>query len=117
MILEKYSKSNSDRGGMVANVTFKNIEILDVYKSGILIQQNYGSSSGHFYPIFKNISIVNTTIITEKDATDGKFECYEQSPCTDIVLEDVNVTGGHGFVCENAYGTASNTSPKSCLEN
>eukprot|EP01084_Bolivina_argentea_P263206 445385_1 len=108
-------KSNADRGGMVANVMFKNIVIENIAVTGISIDEYYGSSKGTFYPIFKNISLINVNITVQKDGSDGVFKCYKQQPCEDIILDNVDVKGGSSFQCKDAYGNATNTEPESCL--
>eukprot|EP01084_Bolivina_argentea_P263203 445381_1 len=113
-----FIKSNNDRGGMVENITFKNIICKNIKTEGILITEYYGSSNDKtdYYPIFKNISIINVNISISTDNTDGIFNCSKQIPCTDILLDNVNVYGGSSsFDCNNAYGKSLNTQPKSCL--
>ena len=45
----------------------------------------------------------------------AQFLCPEQAPCKGITLHDVKVDGGK-MKCENAYGSADDTDPASCLK-
>eukprot|EP01084_Bolivina_argentea_P174284 301916_1 len=106
-------KSQRGRGGLVANVTYKDISMKGV-STGISVSQYYSSSATGVAPIFRNIYIKNLTGSVTGEA--GEFLCLPESPCYNITLDDDDITGyKNGFKCEYAYGTASDTEPKSCL--
>ena len=62
----------------------------------------------------------------------GQYICLPESPCTEMVLDNVNISGGQGLVdsgtdavaahsavgfqCQDAYGSMENVSPAGCLQ-
>ena len=58
---------------------------------------------------------------TQVSGKAGEFLCSDSVPCTDINLDNINITAGKGtsddsFVCWKAYGTATEVHPESCLK-
>mmetsp|Transcript_46150 Transcript_46150/g.41289 ORF Transcript_46150/g.41289 Transcript_46150/m.41289 type:complete len:125 (+) Transcript_46150:1-375(+) len=106
-------KSQRGRGGLVANITYKDISMKGV-STGISISEYYNSGATGVAPVFRNIYITNLTGSVTDEA--GEFLCLPESPCYNITLDGDDITGyKKGFECEYAYGTAKDTEPKSCL--
>ena len=111
-------KSCMGRGGMVSNITYQNMTITNVGVA-ISIDQFYDSNScsnGNEYPpIFKNFNVLNIYGEVKNEA--GDFKCLSEMPCHHIMFNNVNIHKSEsGFHCENAYGTAVNVYPESCLK-
>ncbi len=104
-------KSERGRGGMVANITYENLNVK--VGMGISISEYYNSGAEGVPPLFRDINILN---MSGSASTAGQFDCLPESPCHGIVLENINIDSSNGFSCENAYGTSTNVSPTSCLK-
>lgn len=106
-------KSQPGRGGTVAGITYRNMIMRDV-STAISISEFYGAGAGPL-PVFKDILVQNVSASNVEQA--GEFDCQAALPCQNITLEDVHVSDyKKGFECQHAHGTATNTSPDSCLE-
>jgi len=108
-------KTQRGRGGIVEDIVFENITLFNLQDDGIVINMFYSNlppTNATATPIFRNIAIKNYSG-TVKAA--GDFECLPESPCTEIVLENVNLKSSNGFTCENVNGTTTNVSPKVCF--
>ena len=96
------------------NITYENIVAYNLGAT-LYITMNYttipGQSDMHVYGItFRNITSYHA-------ASPGSFICMPELPCYDIILDGVVHVGAAGeWVCENAYGSASGSSPASCLK-
>jgi len=102
--------TGSVKGIVFENLVMKNVDDL------IVIDMFYspGCGSGHTGididgVIIKDISGSGTHV--------GYFNCSNYMPCTNIQLININISGkdSNKFTCSNAYGTASNVTPPSCL--
>ncbi len=81
---------------------------------GISVSEYYHSGAQGVPPLFKDIKIYNMSGTATQA---GQFDCLPELPCHGIILENIKITGySTGFECENAYGKATNVSPKSCLK-
>ena len=97
----------------MANVTYRHIEMKELGE-GITLTQFYHNTASGEAPVFRNISFRNISGTVSGQA--GQFMCLPESPCVNITLEDVVITGfDMGYECENAYGHATNSEPESCL--
>ena len=65
-------------------------------------------------PTFRNINYYNITGSAMKQC--GTFECLEQSPCTKIDLNHIDITCNNGgFSCQYVDGQSNDVTPKSCI--
>ncbi|WP_394775733.1 glycoside hydrolase family 28 protein [Flavobacterium sp.] len=86
-------KTNSKRGGVIEDIFVRNLEVGTVKECVLLVTMFYnvyGSQTGNFIPIVRNISLENVTV-----KNGGKYavwaEGYEQSPVENITLKNVTV--------------------------
>ncbi|WP_264530427.1 glycoside hydrolase family 28 protein [Flavobacterium sp. N502540] len=84
-------KTNSKRGGVIENVFVRNLEVGTVKECVLklnMFYNVYGSQTGNFIPIIRNISLENINV-----KNGGKYgvwaEGYEQSPVENITLINV----------------------------
>jgi polygalacturonase len=107
-------KSRRDRGGVVQDITYSNLVMTNVYPA-ISIAAYYQSSSQTLFPkddkgepvtdttpIFRNIRISNVKAASTKNA--GLIVGLPESFCTNIVLENVEITAVTGLSIGNAAG-------------
>ena len=112
------AKTYADKGGFIANITWSAID-MDNVDTCISVNSNYklGNSDGTLGNSKGDIQVsdLHFNEITGKGCkkTDAEFICESSSPCRAIELKNVKVDGGDNMKCENAFGTASNTSPSS----
>jgi len=85
-----YFKSNLDRGGMIENVSVRNIEVGQATKALIYFQTDYHSfRGGHFPPTFRNFNIEN---ITCQETDYGiRVQGHVESPITDVHIKNVTI--------------------------
>lgn len=86
-------KTNSRRGGIIEDVYVRNLEVGTVKECVLRITMFYnvyGSQTGNFIPIVRNISLENVKV-----KNGGKYSVwadgYEQSPTENITLKNVVV--------------------------
>jgi polygalacturonase len=86
-------KTNSKRGGVIENVFVRNLEVGTVKECVLLVTMFYnvyGSQTGNFIPIVRNINLENITV-----KNGGKFgvlaEGYAESPVENITLKNVKI--------------------------
>lgn len=113
-------KSARGRGGYVRNITFQDFTLIDnvmgpainmFYSDGEPLAPN-DPGTPHIYDI-KFIRHSGTTL------TAGAFLCLPESPCKDLVLDNMNISSRiGGFECINAIGQTSGDVmiPDSCLK-
>ena len=113
-------KSYSSKKGHVRNITWDGIT-MEGTASCVRVNANYKPTPPHptnFINVsdlfFKNIKGTNC-------GSDPHFVCPSQSPCRNIVLDNVKLSGKGGkdlkMTCLHAFGTASGENkPKSCLK-
>nr|ADU33279.2 endopolygalacturonase [Chrysomela tremula] len=83
--------------GTVDQVTYRNIEIKDVTRHGIEIQQDYPNNDGHPSNNIKinNLNLINVTGTVKGKTTRGvRISCGSGS-CTNWKWSDVKITGAH----------------------
>eukprot|EP00039_Didymoeca_costata_P023956 m.8811 g.8811 ORF g.8811 m.8811 type:complete len:400 (-) comp3960_c0_seq1:159-1358(-) len=107
--------SSTEGSGHVRNITWENIEMVD---SGDCITVNANYKAPPKDPKY----FINVSDLTFKNVkgsgckSAASFICPSEAPCTGITLDHVDVEPG-GMDCKNAHGKASDTTPKSCLDN
>jgi polygalacturonase len=97
-------KANRDRGNDVHNITFKDIEMVDV-KTAILISEYYPkvypegdvapAPIGRLTPFFHGITIENVHAVNS--GTAGVIVGLPESPVKDLVLKNVNINAKTGL--------------------
>jgi polygalacturonase len=97
-------KANRDRGNDVSDITFKDIDMVDV-KTAILITEYYPNPApegevaatpmGRLTPRFHDISIENVT--ATGSGSDGVIIGLPESPVTGLTLKNVHVEGKTGM--------------------
>eukprot|EP00042_Codosiga_hollandica_P028180 m.146425 g.146425 ORF g.146425 m.146425 type:complete len:448 (-) comp52710_c0_seq1:41-1384(-) len=109
-------KTMRGRGGFVENVTYDSFTLFGVGE-GISIDMQYQTApptNVSATPTFRNITISNFTA-TSLTGGYGLFICLPESPCHELQLVDVSLSGKSGYTCEYAYGTMTNVNPVACL--
>lgn len=95
-------KTNFNTTGYVANVTYQNIILQDITDMGLDLQQDYLNGGPTGEPsngvIVENILFKNITGTVTDDAIPVYVLCGDGS-CTNVVFEDVHITGGNGSSC------------------
>ena len=64
--------------------------------------------------MFRDINIENY-LSDDTVGSAGEFLCLPESPCYNMTLGNVAVSGAQGYQCEYAYGTMDNVEPIACL--
>ncbi|KAJ9460432.1 Polygalacturonase [Diplonema papillatum] len=108
---------NAATAGLVTDVTYSNL-VMENVETAILISQFYsGTQQGPSKLFIDGVTIRNVTATGTTDA--GGFQCQDASPCKNIDLQSVSITGEKPlqFVCAQAHGTATGVTPQSCLLN
>jgi polygalacturonase len=111
-------KSRRGRGGIVENITYRDIKMSNVHPA-ISIVAYYQNSTRDKYPkddkpqpmtdrtpVFRTIQIVNVTASSTSDA--GLIVGLPESPVQNIRLENVSLTGQEGLIIANAKGVLLN---------
>ena len=111
-------KSRRGRGGIVENITYRDIKMSNVHPA-ISIVAYYQNSTRDKYPkgdkpqpmsdttpVFRNIRIINVTATSTSDA--GLIVGLPESPVQNIRLENVNLTSKEGLTIANAKGVLLN---------
>lgn len=85
-------KTNSVRGGEIANIFARNITVGEVAEAVVLVDFNYEEGdAGAFTPVMKGLSLKN---ITARKGRYGFFlKGYARSPISDITVEDCSFNG------------------------
>ena len=85
-----YFKSNLDRGGVIENVSVRNITVAKATKNLIYFQTDYHSfRGGHFPPTFRNFHIENVKCY---EAGFGvRVQGHAESPITDVHIKNVTI--------------------------
>jgi polygalacturonase len=85
-----YFKSNLDRGGMIENVSVRNIEVGQATKALIYFQTDYHSfRGGHFPPTFRNFHIEN--VACEETGYGIRVQGHIESPITNVHIKNVTI--------------------------
>ena len=112
--------------GYARNMTWTNLTFISV-QTPIQFTQFYCPHDPQgCIPQNTTVAIMDLTVTdaygTQSDGNAVQVNCTKAFPCTDIVLKNVNITSDKGpkgqnlFTCSNAYGTATNVYPASCLQ-
>ncbi|KAJ5612171.1 hypothetical protein N7510_005365 [Penicillium lagena] len=95
-------KTNYDTTGFISNITYTNIVLQNITQYGIDIQQDYLNGGPTGIPsngvIVENILMKNIKGYVASDAQPYYILCGDGS-CSNIVFEDVKVTGGLASSC------------------
>jgi polygalacturonase len=93
-------KSGMGRGGVVENVVYKGIHLLNVGLP-LSIDEYYTSPlSPGPAPLFANITVSNLVSINTSGSTAASINCLPQSPCAQgFLVADFNVTGADSWQC------------------
>jgi polygalacturonase len=110
-------KTCRGRGGVVEDIYYYDFNLTNV-NEGINVNMYYcdnGPTNVSATPIFRNIHLSNIKGTAVSQA--GEYKCLPESPCIDLILTNISVTGSYKTPnqCEYAYGTATNIFPESCL--
>jgi len=108
-------KTDQGCGGFVKQITYSNLEIYNVGTT-VDITMYYANSSSPTTLVIDGVTITNVNAYNSSKA--GDFTCVPESACHHITLKNFNHVSGSpsAFTCSNAYGTASNVTPSSCLK-
>jgi len=102
--------------GKVSDIHYTNLKMLNV-ETAITINQFYGDDKEEqSYLIIDGVYIENVTSSRGDNA--GEFLCQDSTPCHHIELNNVHISASKNdgeFNCQKAYGSATDTEPKSCL--
>lgn len=104
-------KSNAETSGLISNITFSGIEIVDATEYGIVIQQDY-LNGGPTCKATNGVKIqgvtvknVHGTLKSGKKNAMGVYVLCGKNTCSDFTFEDVKITGQPRDSCnENASG-------------
>ena len=101
--------------GTVKNVVYENLVMKDV-ETPIDVNMFYGSPGSLKKTTFtiKGVTFRNITA-TGSSKTAASFVCDPESPCHSLKLENIDLGTGK-MTCQDAYGTSSNVTPKSCIK-
>jgi polygalacturonase len=112
-------KANRDRGADVSNLSFKDIDMVDV-KTAILISEYYprmlppdpdpAQPITRLTPFFHDIDIENVTATGSQTA--GVIIGLPESPVKGVVLKNVHIQAATGMVISNAEVTGSDVTVK-----
>jgi polygalacturonase len=113
-------KANRDRGADVSNLSFKDIDMVDV-KTAILISEYYPrmlppagddpkQPITRLTPFFHDITIENVTATGSQTA--GVIIGLPESPVKGVVLKNVHITAATGMVISNAEVTGTDVTVK-----
>ena len=97
-------KCQPSRGGVVENITYRDIQLKDTRKAFELNMEwrmvNPKPASDPL-PVFRNVKIINVSGTT---ATVGDMHGLKDSPIRNVVFENCNITAKRGFVIDNVEG-------------
>merc|ERR1712228_61341 len=101
--------------GRLWDVHYENLNMNNVKYDTTQIVQTYNSNTGGESQLYiDGVTIENVTSVGSEKA--GTIVCQKSTPCKNIVLKNVKIDATEGFQCEYAYGSATDTTPQSCLQ-
>ena len=97
-----FFKSNLDRGGVIENVSVRNVQVEKATMNLIFFQTDYHSfRGGHFPPTFRNFHIDNVTC---KEAGHGvRVQGHAESPITGVHIENITIENAETPVIINEH--------------
>ena len=110
-------KSAPGRGGVMRDLLWEDNEVRGTVVA-VSVQMAYKpgppeNSSSPGTPHLRGLTVRN---LTGYSLRGGELLCLEESPCTGIELEGIQLTAALGWTCEYAYGRAEGVVPApSCL--
>lgn len=97
-------KCQPSRGGIVENITYRNIQLKDTRKAFEFNMEwrmvNPRPASDPL-PVFRNIKIIN---VSGTAANVGDMHGLKDSPIRNVIFENCNITAKRGFVLDNVEG-------------
>jgi polygalacturonase len=97
-------KSMRGRGGIIDNVYFEDIHVVNLRQEAIILNMHYGSSTAesrsNVPPVFQNIHIKNVTC--ESAGAAILIRGLPEQPVGRVVLEDLHLNAVEGIRCEDA---------------
>eukprot|EP00756_Hemistasia_phaeocysticola_P028342 Hpha_TRINITY_DN16170_c0_g7::TRINITY_DN16170_c0_g7_i1::g.8691::m.8691 len=101
--------------GYVKNTTYSDLVMHNV-GSTIDIDMFYPSPGSHKHTTMSIHDIVIRNVTSYNADSPGGFKCDKESPCRHLTLDHVQHHNTKGeFNCTNAFGTAKDVTPTSCL--
>lgn len=97
-------KCQPSRGGVVENITYRNIQLKDTRKAfefNMEWRMVNPKPASDPLPVFRNIKIINVSGTT---ATAGDMHGLKDSPIRNVAFENCNITAKSGFVLDNVEG-------------
>jgi len=112
-------KTSRGRGGVIEELTYKNITVSGCTNDVMEIGMNYDNvptpGNKTTTPIVRKVYFGD---INADCKTPGKFICLPESPCTEIRMENVIVKDSTSqFQCQYISGTSSHVQPPACFSN
>ncbi len=95
-------KCQPSRGGMVENITYRDIVLKDTRKAfefNMEWRMVNPKPASDPLPVFRNVRIINVSGTT---ASVGDMHGLKESPVKNVVFENCNITAKRGFVLDNA---------------
>jgi len=101
--------------GWLKKIVYSNLNINNVGTT-VDINMYYATSSSPTTLAISDVTIENVSAYNSTNA--GEYNCVPDSPCRSIKLINFNHLSGtpKAWTCSNAYGTATNVTPSSCLK-
>lgn len=97
-------KCQPSRGGVVENITYRNIQLKDTRKAfefNMEWRMVNPKPASNPLPVFRYVKIINVTGTT---TTVGDIHGLKDSPVRNVVFKDCNITAKKGFVLDNVEG-------------
>jgi polygalacturonase len=99
-------KSNASRGGVVENIWYQNIKMMNIKAEAISINTDYGAyladKGGKAYPVFRDITIKNVTCDGARVAL--SMDGTSHKPIENITLENVSIKASTGMSFKSVNG-------------
>jgi len=108
-------KTDQGCAGFVKKIVYSNLNINNVGTT-IDINMYYATSSSPTTLVIDDVTIQNVNAYNSTNA--GEYNCVPETGCHHIKLINFNHLSGtpKAWTCSNAYGTATNVTPSSCLK-
>jgi polygalacturonase len=105
-------KTDPGATGSISDVVYENLVLSNV-QTGIIIDMFY--DDGPTETTTMKISDITFSGVTGSASVAGSLKCQPSSPCTNIILKNVDITGSSGWTCEDITGSLSAVTPSSCV--
>jgi len=97
-------KCQPSRGGVVENITYRNIQLKDTRKAfefNMEWRMVNPKPASDPLPVFRNVKIIN---VTGNAATVGDMHGLKDSPVRNVVFENCSITAKRGFILDHVEG-------------